>query len=473
MGNRGTVVVMSKRVGSGLLKALLDAIHTADNDIAGQAITKLRAPLDSDDVEILVDTTVGFGEYTDGDGDGRVVVGGEIISFTGRTDDTFTGLTRGISNTKTQARYAPGTVVYDRARNTSALDLVRRGLLVDFAIGEDLDVIGRNLGLRKCVGITDDQWREVIRQVAYLAKQPVSAILAALEALQGVGNAFVYERAVTSPHKIFGDITIDLASSLEGRFYLNSGVKHTVAAGGTIDVGHTIVPSDHAGTTAKGEIRVISGLYLIDGENFVLDDGTNPAVTFEFDDDASVVESPTLRAVNFTASDTEEEVQASIVAAINAAPSLTIDADPAGSQRVSLENTVVGAAGNTTSTETVVDSVFQVSNMSGGEDASSVGVLGVYLQNTATRAGVREGQTNLFTGGSFAGQIITLGVDPGLGTAVLVDYNAFRAHYLPPDELFRNIDDFPPYFSNSLQTAHCLVSQVKAAGTGVELSVSI
>lgn len=68
----------------------------------------------------------------------------------------------------------------------------------------------------------------------------------------------------------------------------------------------------------KGRIEAVDGATLVDGENIVLDDGTH-IVTFEFDDDGSVIPSPTLYPVNFTAGDTAGTVANAIAAAINQA----------------------------------------------------------------------------------------------------------------------------------------------------------
>lgn len=465
---------MTAQVGSGLLRAILDAVHGADELIGGQAVTRLRIGLDAGDTEILVDSTVGFGEYRDGTGDGRVVVGGEIIDCAGRTLDSFTGLTRGLDSTRVRERYPANTVVYDLSQNRSALDWVRRGFLVRFAIGSDLDQVGRNLGLHRCPGLIDDTWRKIIEDVAYLAKQPPSAIIAALDALQGPGNYFFYERAVTSPQRFFVSVDVPQADSLQGRFFLNSGEPQLTGVGGVFDVDYDIVSVPFLGAVALGNLRVVGGGFLIDGETFILDDGANPAVTFEFDDDGSVVESPTLRQVVFAASDTEEQLRDAIIAAITVAPTLDIAASILDAQRVLLTHQTIGVAGNQAIVETVADPIFLATGMAGGFAVGVQGVLGVFDDTPATRDGMREGFTNYFTGGSFVGTEITLGTDPGSGTAVLVDYNSHPSHYLAPDAAFQNDGtDFPPYFADNLLAARCLLDQVRAAGVGVELSVSL
>jgi hypothetical protein len=117
---------------------------------------------------------------------------------------------------------------------------------------------------------------------------------------------------------------------------------------------------------AVGRITAVAGAALLDGEVFVLSDGTNPAVTFEFDSNASVVQSNTLRAITFAGGDSAATVAATIIAAVNSAPVLNINASTGGGAIVELLNTNPGTAGNVTITETVVDAGFIVVGMSGG-----------------------------------------------------------------------------------------------------------
>lgn len=63
-----------------------------------------------------------------------------------------------------------------------------------------------------------------------------------------------------------------------------------------------------------------------EGSTFTLNDGVNPAVVFEFDSDASVVETPTLRRVDITGATSADLVQDAIESAINGAPTLAIAA---------------------------------------------------------------------------------------------------------------------------------------------------
>lgn len=124
-------------------------------------------------------------------------------------------------------------------------------------------------------------------------------------------------------------------------------------------------------TKATGRITAIGGASIIDGEQFVLDDGVNPAVTFEFDSNASVTPTATLRAIVFTGTETAGAMRDLIRSAINAAPALNITASSSGTAFVDLVNDVGGPEGNVAITETVVNAGFIVTGMTGGAASSS------------------------------------------------------------------------------------------------------
>jgi hypothetical protein len=331
---------------AGLFQAVLDAVHGIDNYIAGQAVTKLMSPLAEAEVaELLVESTIGFGENTDAAGDALLLLGGELVYATGRTlvpPYKFTTLTRAVD--ATIAKLHPvGSLVFDLSHNFSAIDHVKRGLFVDTAIGVDLDVIGRNLGLTKCSGFTEAQWRAVIKAVAYLPKQTRDAFVQTLTALVGSGNYTLQEKLISDPWKVFVGIKVVVATTLRGRFCLNGG-----------------------------EPKLTTGL-------------------------------------------------------------------------------------------TTVLTTYPINH-----------VIGVYLDSIRSRRGDRDGLTNYYTagaGGSFVGSTITLGASPGaIGTAVIIDYGAFAAHYLAPNETVLDDGDYYAYLSDPTLTVKCLLNQIRAAGVKVDVT---
>lgn len=208
----------------GLLQALVEALHGGDNDLAGQYVTRLTAPLSADETTTMeVQATPGFGENTDGASDALLLVNGEVIFAAARTDTTFDTLSRGQESTSAKL-HPEGSLVYDLSQNVSARDLVRRGLLVDFARGLDLDVIGSNLGLTKCPTIGEEQWRRFIKAVAYLPKMTWDAFNEAMLALTNDATAYtILEEPIRDPYNVTVEVVAPSSTGLRGRFYLNSG----------------------------------------------------------------------------------------------------------------------------------------------------------------------------------------------------------------------------------------------------------
>lgn len=331
---------------SGLWKAILDAIFGQADAYAGQSITELTTPLAIDEVATMnVASTIRFGVNTDGTNVALLLVGGEVILATGRTLTSFTTLTRGVQTTQPRT-HPPGTLVYDLTRNRTAIDLVRRGLFVGTARLEDLDVIGRNLGLHKCPGLDEETWRSLIQVMAYLPNQPIDAFKRVLDVFPGIGNYEIVEDLISSPTQVFVYVSIPTTNQLRGKFFLNGGEPHLANGAGT---------------------------------------------------------------------------QVTTTYAINH-------------------------------------------------------VIGVYDDDDDTRRGNREGRANyLNPGGTFLGNVITLGTPVAASAPLIVDYGAFEAHYLATDETERypTDGDFFPYLSDPSAIVQCLLDQVRAAGVRVIVTATL
>ena len=223
-----------------LLRGTLDAIIGEDEAIGGKPFTRLLAPLSATETTTAtVESVLRFGEWKDGANNALLLINGELIYAGNRTPvGTFSMLTRGFGGTE-PAVHPEGSLVYDASFNASALDHLRRGFLVEFAVGEDLDVIGRNLGLNKCVGLTEDQWREVIQALAYLPKGPLQAFREALNILWGPTNYALLE-SPASPWKVRVDIVVPPGTNLRGRFLLNSNEPALTTGTNTVDVDYEV-----------------------------------------------------------------------------------------------------------------------------------------------------------------------------------------------------------------------------------------
>lgn len=101
-----------------------------------------------------------------------------------------------------------------------------------------------------------------------------------------------------------------------------------------------------------------------DGDQVVIDDGVNPAVTFEFDSDASVVETSTLRQV-VSSGAVPSVIVGRLVTAINAAPALDVTARQNGPFVCEVFNDTTGVLNDAISVA-VGGTRIEVTGLSGG-----------------------------------------------------------------------------------------------------------
>ena len=124
------------------------------------------------------------------------------------------------------------------------------------------------------------------------------------------------------------------------------------------------------GTKAAGAITAISFAGLIDAETFILDDGINPQVVFEFDAVPDGVSGGNV-VVDISAAITSIDVADVIVSTINGAGSLSLLADNDGGTTsvITIINTVAGISGNVvTWSDTVSSTSFAITQPTGGTD---------------------------------------------------------------------------------------------------------
>jgi len=162
----------------------------------------------------------------------------------------------------------------------------------------------------------------------------------------------------------------DHVTSAEWASYISSGYSELydlLVESGLRFFEKTQTITASAAAAATGTLTAIAQASLVDGELFVISDGTT-AYTFEFDSNSSVTTGNT--AVNISGLTTNVQVRDAIIAAINGtAIGVTAAIVSAPSAVVALTNDTAGSAGNVTIYETVANATFTVSGMSGGHDA--------------------------------------------------------------------------------------------------------
>lgn len=172
--------------------------------------------------------------------------------------------------------------------------------------------------------------------------------------------------------------TTDTLSVVNGKISASNATISGLATPGGITVTPTLtqvgtISTVAAGWRASGLLTVIAGAGLVDGETFVLSDGTHVPQTFEFDVAADGVVGGHVE-IDIAGTETAPEVGALCAAAIDATTSATFTYDAVDNLdgTVTLQNTTWAAAGNTAQSETVTDGGFSVTNMTGGADAGII-----------------------------------------------------------------------------------------------------
>lgn len=172
-------------------RATVEAIGAVLNELGGQLLTRLTAPLQpaplglspipAEALTAQVETTYGFPP------EGVIIIEGERIRYSGLTATAFTGLSRDDSVRRAYPADALVVLHADGASVYSDLDRARASMLVDSAEGVFLDVVGRNVGVPRYLSVDDATYRRLIRALAYMAgKGSRSAVDLALDImLQG------------------------------------------------------------------------------------------------------------------------------------------------------------------------------------------------------------------------------------------------------------------------------------------------
>jgi len=147
-----------------------------------------------------VESTFEFPTATTDD-PGTFIANDTLYQYTGKTqstsDGTLTGVTyldsEGNFQTGTPESLPPLTEIVDFTRAFSAVDILRRSIFVRTATAEDLEVLGRNLGVNRSAVQPESEYRRLIEVMAYTHRGTLKAIEDALTVLFGAGNFEVFE----------------------------------------------------------------------------------------------------------------------------------------------------------------------------------------------------------------------------------------------------------------------------------------
>ncbi len=188
----------------GPIEGTLLAISRELDELGGFAMTRTTLLISKGDTVWPVESTLEF------QSSGSFVARGTLYTYLSKTPVTLEGVqfTDGITvfnGAKIDLREEITITDFSRAR--TAIDLLRRAMLVNFAEGVDLAVVGSNLGVQRFAGAsTDVVYREIIKALAYNPRGTIFGIELLLNALLGAGNFAIFEDLISRPNEIFVEL---------------------------------------------------------------------------------------------------------------------------------------------------------------------------------------------------------------------------------------------------------------------------
>ena len=234
------------------LEGVTAATGGEDALIGGFRITRLTATATLGVTSIAVENVLDWPES------GIIGIDNVKYAYGSRTNTTLDAITHvryGVSGTGTLQQHFQRARVIDLDRSWSALDSVRQSMLVDYAEEDDLNAIGRNLGVLRFPFLeSDDVFREIIKAVAYNPKGTIYGLELALDALIGAGNYEIYEDLISNPNTVYirllGSAVIDTQS--QGKAFLSTVEYNLATSDTTVDIDEEVVDR---GAVASVQLR--------------------------------------------------------------------------------------------------------------------------------------------------------------------------------------------------------------------------
>jgi hypothetical protein len=215
----------------GLYSAIADELY----DHAGFLMTRVTVAALASDASLTVE---GTDRYPDS---GRLALGGETVFYASKTNTSFDGITDDAGDPGLPIDVRVDTIVMDFTRLTTQIDNLKASFVISTADSDDLDVIGRNYGIHRPVGLDTELWRALLYIVIAIEAQTLYACEQILDVLFGAGNYELYEDAINHPHKIFVDIKASLASDqFQGKTWLVGLEPQARTAATTVDVDNPV-----------------------------------------------------------------------------------------------------------------------------------------------------------------------------------------------------------------------------------------
>lgn len=233
-------------------EAITLAVGGSDNEIGGLNQTRVTQVATTGATTLNVENVLGWPDS------GKIKVGGVIYAYGSRTSQTIDDITHifgGVVQVGTFKDHEIKEAVTDITGAVSAIEQVRRAMIVDYAEAEDLNALGRNLGVLRLPFLTgDDQYRDIIKALAYNPRGTRYGLDLALTAMVGAGNYEVFEDPINSPATVFIKLPAALLAGTisQGKYFVDQVVPRPASAAQTIPLGTT--PLSVGGCTLKPEL---------------------------------------------------------------------------------------------------------------------------------------------------------------------------------------------------------------------------
>lgn len=220
----------SSAVPDDLLEALISAMVDEMWELAGFIQTRTLSPFTSGDAVLAVESTDRWADA------GSFAAPEGLGVYTGKTSTSLTGVVADFD-------IAPNSPVVDVTRSSTGIDSLRRAYIIDTASDAELDVIGRNYGCPRPIGMASSIYRGFLKVAVFGRLQTTYALELALDALVGPGLYEIWEDPA-DPGTVYIQIPLTGGGgSLEGRSYF-IGLEPVVLPtdlGSTLTVLHTPV----------------------------------------------------------------------------------------------------------------------------------------------------------------------------------------------------------------------------------------
>lgn len=210
----------------GSIVGLWEALYTAIGDTlwevgSGRLLVRTTASHAVGATTLTVESTDRFPAA------GNIALGGRVYAYTSKTATTFVGLTERLGPVTLNATSglleasSPESVVVDETQSETQFDKLRRAFFVLYAEGEDLNVLGANYGVPRPIGLSDQVYRNLLREMIAIEAGTIYAIEKVMEVLEP-SNWTLWERTVEEDQrfKIFLSVGAATTADSTGKGYV-------------------------------------------------------------------------------------------------------------------------------------------------------------------------------------------------------------------------------------------------------------